>query len=368
MATTPTNKRSADSNQCCPSKKARVGGAPQSSGSAGGSKDDWPTVFSGNEVVWLDPAHNWMTDVKTVILGREDGETSCSFKMGRNRQVQVYFATQIHSVEVGGVVLPTTTSTQPNFSLRVHLLVDQCCLLRPRGPCHLITQFVRAATTSEPDSDDEQIADVEIPPAFSNDELVALNAFYPYLWCSFQNAKKKQFQNAMGNFFFVEFGKFLLRVHPQDSQQCFISTCSTNPTGEGQPGNFVIVLTDECRNTRQNTSKQHHTFQKRVADYTLYDNRNKMYAIVGEIKSDHSDAESQNIEQMVGLFRKNQQAMLGFTCNSEAFIPRILIQQQGVLSLHILQSLSLDDEACFTTVGEIAKLFIAFTSIVNIAI
>ena len=35
---------------------------------------------------------------------------------------------------------------------------------------------------------------------------------------------------------------------------------------------------------------------------------------VGEIKSDASeDAEVQNVEQMVGLFRQRQQAMLGFT-------------------------------------------------------
>ena len=39
-----------------------------------------------------------------------------------------------------------------------------------------------------------------------------------------------------------------------------------------------------------------------------------VYTPVGEIKSDASeDAEVQNVEQMVGLFRQRQQAMLGFT-------------------------------------------------------
>ena len=57
----------------------------------------------------------------------------------------------------------------------------------------------------------------------------------------------------------------------------------------------------------------------------MYDTNNHMYCIVGEIQSDESEAETQNGEVMVGLFRKNQQAMLGFTCNKNVFIPRVLI-------------------------------------------
>ena len=59
--------------------------------------------------------------------------------------------------------------------------------------------------------------------------------------------------------------------------------------------------------------------QVRVADYVLYEKRNAMYCIVGEIKSDNTSATAQQIEQMVGLFRKTQQAMLGFTCNRCTF-------------------------------------------------
>lgn len=58
------------------------------------------------------------------------------------------------------------------------------------------------------------------------------------------------------------------------------------------------------------------------------------------------DAESQNIEQTVGLFRKNQYAMLGFTCNPDFILPRVLIQDvagEGVrnLTLYTLPTLSL---------------------------
>lgn len=172
-------------------------------------------------------------------------------------------------------------------------------------------------------------------------------------------------RSAMGKFYFFHFGKFLIKVHPTSIQRCYTSACSTNPKGDAQPGNFVIVLTDECRELRQNTTKRISKHQRRVADYTIYDKRNEMYSIVGEIKSDESDAENQNFEQMVG---KNQQAMLGFTCNKEAIIPGILIQQpQGTLALHTLQTLSLDEENYSVSIRQLAQLFIAFTGIVNIA-
>ena len=64
-------KRPAASEQSS-SKRVRIEDA-QSRGvsDAGGSSDEWPTVFAGNEVVWHDSAHNWETDVKEVILNGE---------------------------------------------------------------------------------------------------------------------------------------------------------------------------------------------------------------------------------------------------------------------------------------------------------
>ena len=63
-------KRPADSDQSCSgsSKLARVQDNPHRSSSdeasASGSNEDWPCVFSGNEVVWHTSAHNWLLDVE----------------------------------------------------------------------------------------------------------------------------------------------------------------------------------------------------------------------------------------------------------------------------------------------------------------
>lgn len=366
----PADQCAADSDESCPgpSKQARVEDNPSSSSSdeasAGGSDLEWPIVFSGNEVVWHDSSHNWLLDVKKIVL---DGVLECSFRMVMNCAVSVGFGTQSQYVEVNEIPLSTTNSDQANFSLRAHLLINECSRLRCYRPCHIIMQYVRPATSGDPDSDDEQVPDPEVPPAFTSEELAVVNYTYRNdLWQWFHKAYSKHFQNAQGKHFFVALGKFLVHVHPLGLQECYMSTCSTNPQGPAQPGNMELIITDAPRESRRGT-KPVKKYQKRVADYVLYDVRNNMYAIVGEIKSDASTGEGQNVEQMVGLFRKNQQAMLGFTCNTSAIIPRILVHREGTLVLHTLVPLPLDEDTYSESLCQIAQLFMAFISIVNIA-
>ena len=89
-----------------------------------------------------------------------------------------------------------------------------------------------------------------------------------------------------------------------------------------------------------------------------------MYTIVGEIKSDFSVAENQNIEQMIGLWRKNQCAMLGFTCNRELIEPRVLVRKENLLLLYRLPQLSIEGDVTTCSLLQLAELFIAFTSFV----
>ena len=212
-------KRPADSDQSCSgsSKLARVQDNPHSSSSdefasASDSNEDWPFVFSGNEVVWLNSDHNWLLDVEEIILG---GDLHCSFSMGMNHTVSVGFGTQSQYVDVNDYPLSTTNSNQAMFGLRAYLLVDQCYQLHYRRPCHIITQVVRRATTTDADSDDEQVPDPVIPPAFTQEELAVLNDTYcNFLWPCFQKAVSKKFQNAQGKLFFCCFGQFSQKSAP----------------------------------------------------------------------------------------------------------------------------------------------------------
>lgn len=301
--------------------------------------------------------------MKEVIL---EESPPCSFKLLRCPKFNVSLATSSQSVEIDNTPLSTTNSRQSEFALRAVVLVNACFrLCGTAGECHTIQQHTQPASFSLSDSDDEQLPEPEIPPAFSDRELTVLNYLYPRLWKSFQNAKAADFQNAAGKMFFFRFGEFLL-MHSVGGNH--LSLLSTNPSGDAQPGAMEIIHTDPSKALRNRSSQTVQSRQKRIADYVLFDADRRMYCIVGEVKSEDTTAESQNIEQMIGLFRKDQYAMLGFTCNQGSILPRVLIQNEdeGVRSLvlYTLRPLSLSADSLHF----LAKLFIAFTSVVNITV
>ena len=86
------------------------------------------------------------------------------------------------------------------------------------------------------------------------------------------------------------------------------------------------TLRTEANDTSSSTTE-------RVADFVVFEHSKKLYTIVGEIKSDTSPGEKQNIEEMLGVWRKNQTARLGFTCNKESVHLRVLLAEENHLRL-----------------------------------
>ena len=201
-----TTRTLADADQSCPGTSSGLAEVSESASHV------WPNVFRGNEVVWLSTAHNWMLDVDKIILGEE---LQCSFYMREQTcSFSVGLGTQSQFVEVGHQLLSTTESSQPNFGLRAHVLVNQCSQLVFQRPCHLITQNVRPATTADGDSDDEQCPDPEIPPAFTSEELALVNDTYGTdLWAWFQSLSQKLSERS-GKFFFCWIGQVSLTCAP----------------------------------------------------------------------------------------------------------------------------------------------------------
>lgn len=69
-----------------------------------------------------------------------------------------------------------------------------------------------AMGTGEADSDDEQIEDPPIPPAFTAEELGAVDGDYQKLRAAFESALWYHFGNAAGKFFFLMLGNFVLHL------------------------------------------------------------------------------------------------------------------------------------------------------------
>ena len=121
----------------------------QSSSSKESRSEKWPTVFAGNEVIWVDCGHTWLTDVHELILGEE---WHCTFNMLSCDTFTVTLVTGTQSVVVGnGNVSIPIASSQPHFALRAQLLVSQCVHLYDVGLCHM--QLTRPALFGVSDSD-----------------------------------------------------------------------------------------------------------------------------------------------------------------------------------------------------------------------
>ena len=318
--------------------------------------DNWPNVLSGNEVIWSSKESNIDIDIKSVELEKLE----CSpFSVIRDCSWRVHFSTTGTVFELAGKSITVLQTPQiPEFSWRATKLCQHCDLVDSSGPV-VFNQVVREATiASNPDSDDEQLADPAIPKYFSERELIIINYNFAALSESFSLAKNKHLQNHAGKLFFTNLGKFVMSVLPlpPDSyyNNSFHSFHSTNPKGDAQPGACSVIMSYPAVRTRP-VKETTNSAMNLVADYVLYDTLRKFCCVVGEVKSEIEDAEQQNVYQMLACFRKDQTVMLGFTANREYIQPRLLLRSGSKLNLYILSKLNL---SLSNSISDLARLFV----------
>ena len=68
---------------------------------------------------------------------------------------------------------------------------------------------------------------------------------------------------------------------------------------------------------------------------------------------------------MLGVWRKHQRAMLGFTCNKAFVLPRVLMVDNNSLVLYSFPELPLSENNLSDSLRMLAELFLAFTSFVD---
>ena len=142
---------------------------------------------------------------------------------------------------------------------------------------------------------------------------------------------------------------------------------STNQHGDCQPGsaNITHTIPKPCTSQSEVSSTTTSSSTKKVSDFVVFDHSTKIYTIVGEIECDNDEAEQQNIEQMLGVWRKHQRAMLEFTCNKTFVLPRVLMAEDNSLVLYSFPKLPLSENDLSKSLRMLAELFLAFTSFVD---
>ncbi len=161
----------------------------------------------------------------------------------------------------------------------------------------------------------------------------------------------------------------IFRMHMENS---FLKLCtfllpdvlcliSTNPKGFYQPGSLSVEWVTPAKNTRSESGVVT-TAQERVADFVVVNQG--VYTVVGEIKTEERGGETQNLEQMVGLFQKDQKVMLGLVVNPTYITPQILVRGQEKITCYYLRTLPLDDDdvTLRDSLKQLAEMIVYFNS------
>ena len=99
---------------------------------------------------------------------------------------------------------------------------------------------------------------------------------------------------------------------------------------------MLTAYTSNKQDTRQARLRRfvRHSQLKRYSEVSTYDHLNGIYLTAGELKSTLDAANSQNLEQLLGVWRSTQKFMLGWSRNPEHINCRILVKDaQAALQL-----------------------------------
>ena len=98
--------------------------------------------------------------------------------------------------------------------------------------------------------------------------------------------------------------------------------------------------------------------KNRVADIVFFDPDKKLYTIVGEIKKDEEGKMRmgvfQNLEQMLGLWQKDQKVMLGFTAWHNCMKFQIMFRENDFMKVRVT------DDIQYVHIDDICQAFMLF--------
>ena len=217
-----------------------------------------------------------------------------------------------------------------HYEGKVHLFKEKFKILREvasycsKVELQEIEIYVQPARSFETDSDTEEsegLNDREIINPFTRDEMVLLKDKYKKAHANYHKAHANHFENAWGKFFITSFLDLLTLL---DSEIKILH--STGSSGQTQPGYTTIIWSLDERESRQATPEpvHQHTVHQRYPDFIAF--KGDQHFIVGEIMSTTGAAISQNTEQMTGLFRQNQNLMLGLAIWPDKVTPQFFYQ------------------------------------------
>ena len=253
-------------------------------------EDVSPSMMYGNQIVWSDTRKDWYKNVLAVII-EEDNDNRFSFRIisvGKMPLMGAPFSANPSIFTSLSKEIPTTYISSINMD-QAKVLTSFVSFLNASGKCCTVTQKVREASSGVSDSDDEEVPDPAISPAFTDSELLAVQMYYEKLCSAFRSAVVRQFTNAAGKMFFYHLAEFILILRPNKQ---YVPYISTNPHGDCQPGsaNITHTIPKPCTRQSEASSTTTSSSTEKVSDFVVFDHSAMIYTIVGEIKCDSTNA------------------------------------------------------------------------------
>ena len=216
----------------------------------------------------------------------------------------------------------------------------------------------RKRTVPTSDSDDEQIPNAEIVPAFSVVEFAQVQHMFDVLYRRYSSALTHGFYNALGKFFLHSLGQYANCCCANPFQhECLHSTAK----GAFQPGAFFLKWAVPAR--KGGTTVY---MRERYADAVIYDTSLCLNKVVCEIKGDKDDhPESQSNEQMVGLWKRGQVAMLGLEFSGESVRPKVLLLVSNAMHMFYLPTFNLHNPSALTELTWLITAFLISVKVVK---
>ncbi len=168
-----------------------------------------------------------------------------------------------------------------------------------------------------------------------------MNIFYREFFSNYKNALSLGLYNCLGKEFLKSACQYTGLCHLNGHEICLLLFRYSTSIGDYQPGALSIKWSVSDRSSSTDRKKPP-SVKDKYADFVALDGADNIHVIVAEVKKNVTmPIESQNNEQMLGLWSRNQKAMLGLELQGVTVRPKVLLLLNDTLNMFYLKELIL---------------------------
>jgi len=295
-------------------------------------------------------------DWSTVEL-LQIGERQFHYRQMKNCSADVVLVLNRFTVMCSTTTVSLPIKTNDAYSCRAKFLANQVDMLLEEGKFVIRQREQRPGRQAGSDSDDEGIPDPEIRPLFTPGEMAVVQYNFDKLKFSYLAVREVGCYNEPGKHFVCQFAEFMLCCR----NDMRFTALRSSATGASQPEALFVVWETNHPQLRQSSDDPILSPVEQYADYVVYDTHTEENVVIIEVKTDPDVAvESQNNEQMVGLWGDEQAVMLGLEVKGSIVTPKVLLRIENAMQMMYLQDIVHHSKDGLLKLAKLLVVFMTF--------